>query len=337
MKNKYFTEKERYQLEAYRKAKVPVKEIARLLDKCERTIYYELKRGTVEVLDTHLRKRKEYSAYFAQNKYEKIRENKGAYFKAQNDIEFIAYVQDLIINKKYSAYAVSVALSRSDLKTKVCERTIYNYIKKGFFPNVTSTHMPYKPRKKKEEKVKRISWKNSTKPMIHERDKEIYKRLTYGHWEMDTVYSGQTTRNKDCLLVLTERKCRQEIVIHMPDRKASSVVYSLDSLEKMYGKQNFRKIFKTITCDNGLEFSDYEGIIKGGRTKLYYCHPYCSSERGSNENANKLIRRWIPKGADISKYVDQIEDIQEWINNYPRKLFGGLSCNEYMQLIQEFE
>ena len=59
------------------------------------------------------------------------------------------------------------------------------------------------------------------------------------------------------------------------------------------------------------------------RTKVYYAHPYSSFERGSNENANKLIRRFIPKGADISSYSDEkIKYIENWINNYPRRIFN---------------
>ena len=67
-------------------------------------------------------------------------------------------------------------------------------------------------------------------------------------------------------------------------------------------------------------------ITKGQRTKVYYAHPYSSWERGSNECANKLIRRFIPKGADIAKYSKKfIRYIEHWINNYPRKMFGGFS------------
>lgn len=96
----------------------------------------------------------------------------------------------------------------------------------------------------------------------------------------------------------------------------------------------FSKRFKTVTSDNGSEFLDYESleksaIHKGTRFELYYAHPYSSYERSSNENANKLIRRFIPKGADISKYSEEdIARVERWINNYPRRKFGGKSSNE---------
>ncbi len=71
-------------------------------------------------------------------------------------------------------------------------------------------------------------------------------------------------------------------------------------------------------------FSKYKS-----KTKIYYAHPYSSYERGTNENLNKMIRRFIPKGVDIGlfdeSYVKMIEDC---MNNYPRKIFCGLSANE---------
>ena len=113
------------------------------------------------------------------------------------------------------------------------------------------------------------------------------------------------------------------------------VTNCINQIEQTIGFEKFRQRYKTITCDNGVEFLDAYGIASSvhedaKRTELYYCHPYRSCERGSNENANKLIRRWIPKGANISIYTDDyIKHVQEWINNYPRKLFNGLSSNQY--------
>ena len=101
----------------------------------------------------------------------------------------------------------------------------------------------------------------------------------------------------------------------------------------------FRGSLKTITCDNGCENLDFEGIEKSAltkkkRTKVYYAHPYSSWERGTNENANKLIRRFIPKGADIGKFThERIKMIEHWINNYPRRILNGLSTNMLLKKI----
>ncbi|WP_273401276.1 IS30 family transposase, partial [Clostridium sp. AF02-29] len=92
------------------------------------------------------------------------------------------------------------------------------------------------------------------------------------------------------------------------------------------------------TMDNGVEFLDMAGVERSAispdarRTVAYYCHPYCSFERGSNENLNKMIRRHIPKGADIAEYSEEdVARIQDWMNDYPRAIFGGLSAREMLQ------
>ena len=77
----------------------------------------------------------------------------------------------------------------------------------------------------------------------------------------------------------------------------------MNALERKHGKRFYSK-FKTITFDNGVEFMDYEGMEKSclskkKRTSIYYAHPYCSGERGTNENNNRMIRGWIPKGTLI--------------------------------------
>ena len=114
----------------------------------------------------------------------------------------------------------------------------------------------------------------------------------------------------------------------MKDQTAASVVAALDKLERKYGKR-FPDVFKSITVDNGSEFSDCDGMERsalkrgGKRTVLYYCHPYSAYERGTNENINKMIRRFLPKGTDFRKITAAyIRRVEEWINNYPREILG---------------
>jgi len=96
-------------------------------------------------------------------------------------------------------------------------------------------------------------------------------------------------------------------------------------------------VFQSITVDNGSEFADCDSMEKsclndGKRTKLFYCHPYSSWERGSNENQNKLIRRWIPKGTPIENFTDEeIARIEAWINDYPRKIFKGRAAADLFE------
>jgi len=89
-------------------------------------------------------------------------------------------------------------------------------------------------------------------------------------------------------------------------------------------------VFKSITADNGSEFLDSEAIKKAAKCdEVYYAHPYSSWERGSNENGNRILRRFIPKGTDIGKLThSELQRIEDWVNNYPRKILGYKSANQ---------
>ena len=114
-----------------------------------------------------------------------------------------------------------------------------------------------------------------------------------------------------------------------------AVKRALDRMERE--PENIFKTMKSLTCDNGCEFLNAQviersAIRRGNRCELFFAHPYTSCERGSNENANRIVRRFIPKGADISKYTKkQIQKIQDWINILPRKILDDLSAEEKVQ------
>ena len=115
---------------------------------------------------------------------------------------------------------------------------------------------------------------------------------------------------------------------------------ALDILELELGSGDFRRLFRSITFDNGPEFQDIDGIEESSvsrkrRTTIFFAHSYCASERGSNERHNGIIRRFIPKGSAIGTYSKaEIREIQDWINNYPRKILKGKTPAQMLQ--QEF-
>jgi len=179
----------------------------------------------------------------------------------------------------------------------------------------------------------RVAHNNLKGTSIELRPAVVETREEYGHWEMDLVLGG-IGKGKNALLVLTERQSRQQIIRKIDDKTQRSVQQAIDKLERKTGRR-FKEIFKTITVDNGSEFLDSERLessIKDPsqkRFKLYYAHPYSAWERGSNENANKLIRRFIPKGASISKLRNKdIQRIENWMNNYPRRILGYQCAND---------
>lgn len=339
--SEYITEVQRYKIETMLKDGCKPKEIAARLGKHYTTIYNEIKKGTVTLMNSDLTYREEYCADAAQRITSERQKNKGRDLKIGHDYELAAHIEYLVKEHHYSPYAVVCDIRKSGrFKTDICETTLYSYIDKGIFLNISNDDLYskcHKKKKKKDDDSKRPSYKNVRAKGIEERPKEAEDRETFGHWEMDTVYSGKG-KSTACVLALTERMGRLEHIFRMPDRTLASTVRALDGLERTIGLEAFRERFKSVTVDNGVEFSDASLIERScthpdqKRTELYYCHPYKSCERASNENANKLIRHWIPKGADISKYSDEdIRNIENWINDLPRELFGGLSSNEYME------
>ena len=202
-------------------------------------------------------------------------------------------------------------------------RTLYNYIHKNVFYQLNPKHLPYKKRYKKRYTHKK-SIRKTGGISIEQRSEIINNRIELGHWEMDTVVGKQGT--KCCLLVLTERVTRKELIFKLESKSTTCVVKAIKSLKRKY-KGSFNEIFKSITSDNGVEFMDSKAIEEMG-IQYFYAHNYCSYERGSNENNNKLIRRFIPKGEDISKYSKEtIKQIEKFMNEYPRKIFDGKSAN----------
>ncbi len=321
MRCKRITEKERYIIETLLKEKQSIPLIAKKLNRSTAGIYKEFKRGSVSLLCSDLTYKSVYLADYAQLMYEKSVSNCGAHLKYADNMKLLDRIARLIRKYKLSPYCVSIILKNDGIN--ISEGTIYNYIKFKRIAGVSQADLHYRKKKQKKRKVKRFAYKNALKQSIDDRPAAASDRKDFGHWEIDTVYSGKNT-SKACLLVLTERMTRAEIIVKMKDRSADSVNSALVSIQKKCGTLKYRKIFKTITADNGSEFI---------RNDFYYCHPYCSGERGSNENNNKLIRYFIPKGTNINAFTrDDIKDIENYINNLPRKIFNGKSAADMLNM-----
>ncbi|VJN97899.1 IS1239 transposase [Streptococcus pneumoniae] len=151
---------------------------------------------------------------------------------------------------------------------------------------------------------------------IEQRSEAINLRLENGYYEIDTVL---LTRAKNyCLLVLTDRKSRHQIIRLIPNKSAEVVNQALKLILKQH------KIL-SITADNGTEFNRLFDVFS--EEHIYYAHPYASWERGTNENHNRLIRRWLPKGTK-KMAPKEVAFIEKWINNYPKKCLDYKSPRE---------
>lgn len=177
--------------------------------------------------------------------------------------------------------------------------------------------------KKKKKKVSTEQVPSRKYKSIHLRPDIINENKEFGHWELDCVEGNSKT--KTTYMTLLERKTKKYIVLPMKNHTSDSVKEAIDRLERRY-KEKFNKIFKTMTTDNGHEFIKYEKIEKSiysenRRVVVYYADPYSSWQKGMNENCNGILRRFIPKGSDLSKISEsKLEGIVYRINNKPRKI-----------------
>lgn len=329
---KHFTFNDRLRLEVLVKAKHKPKEIAEILHFHISTIYRELNRGQFEALNSDLTTEMRYSPDIAQEYMNGVLSEKGADLKIGHEQAFANRIEEVIINEGYSPAAALAKVKAEGFDFSICVTTLYSYIDKGIFLNLTLKDLPEKRKGKKKHKRRTTQKRASKGESIENRPDEIDTREEFGHWEMDTVVGARGVSKKS-LLVLTERKTRKEIIFLLKDHTSAAVIKALDRLERKLGKK-FREIFKSITVDNGSEFANWEGMErsrrgKKKRTKIYYCHPYSSWERGSNENQNKLVRRHIPKGANFDNRTQgDIDNIAAWINNYPRRLHEYKTAEE---------
>ena len=201
----------------------------------------------------------------------------------------------------------------------VSTTTLYRYIDFGFIPNVTNRDLINKRCKKRSYHKVRAA-RPPKGASIEKRPQIVLDRSTFGHWEMDCVI-GKAKGKGEALLVLTERLTRFEIIFKLSAKTALNVNTTVDSTLSKFPQGTF----KSITVDNGSEFSAaYQLPIP-----VYYCHPYTSCERGSNENCNRLVRRFFPKGQSMAHRTQRDADAAAHaINAMHRKILGYRTAQE---------
>lgn len=330
-KKKYthLKEPERYKIEVLLADGKKAGEIARLLRRHRATIYREIERGAVVRLQHDLSEKTEYRAHVARAEYEKRGRNKERPLKIGRDKVLEEYIRIKLVDERFSPDAIigGIKVSGRKFTGMICTKTLYNYIDKGIFSGISNADLWQKRNKKRRKyrPVGRISRMNRMCRSIEKRPSAVEKRLDYGHWEGDTLKGPKGS--KTSLITLTERKSREEIIIKVEQASQEAIKAAVDNLELKYGC-GFKSKFKSITFDNGAEFLDWQSLEisildKRRRTTIYFAHSFSSWERGSNENHNRMIRRFIPKGTDIADLKEsEIKDIEGWMNAYPRKILA---------------
>lgn len=302
--------------------------IAKEIGCAPNTVRNELKRGTILL---HKGKVSRYKAKRGQERYEQNRKACCRGYDLLKKLAFVSFVEDKFFSQGWSFDACYGYALKEKLFTKeemVCTKTLYAYANLNLL-SIKNIHLPGKlrrsPKKLIRHKNKRILGRS-----IEERPFAIHKRSEFGHWEADLVI-GSKHKDDDALLTLVERKTREYWMIRVPGKDPQGIMSALSNIQLKY-KEHWNEVFKTITTDNGSEFSLLSRLEDVSKTLVYFTHPYTSCEKGSVERHNGLIRRFIPKKKRIDSLSDEeISRIEAWCNTLPRKVLGYSTPHELFE------
>ena len=306
MKYKQLTLKERYHISTLFKRGWKQKEIAKSIGVHPSTICREIQRNRDNVS-------KEYSYEFAHSSSQDRQQSKVKYTVLTSKIK--TYIKQHL-KQDWSPEQIAGRMKR-DKGYTVCHETIYRYI----YYNKSRGGRLYKYLRHKNKKYHNRSNTYQRRGIIidrtsiDKRPKIVEKKNRIGDFEIDTVIGRH---HIGALVTVVDRKSKYAIIRNLPTRKADEVTKAL--IEMLLPLKN---ITKTITSDNGKEFSYHKQVSEALDTNFFFAHPYSSWERGLNEHTNGLIRQYLPKKTDFTQISkEEIITIQDKLNHRPRKILN---------------
>ncbi len=314
---KYLTYYDRKIIEKLLKQKLSYRSIGRAIGRSHTTISNEIKLNSGQL---------GYSAERAQYYHEKRQLNKGNKKKLETKDKLREYVIKML-KKDWSPEEISGRLKEypDEEIGYVCHETIYAYIYdiEVIREKLYLLLRRYKPRRTKWHSRKKRGTGIKERVSIHERPIEINERTEFGHWETDSMIFSQ---QKGILSVQVERKSRlvriHKCIDKTAEKTTEAMIRTIDSVPLKY--------VLSFTYDNGSENVKHTELRKMFGIETYFCDPYCSWQKGLVENTNMFIRQYLPKNAPIDSITDEeIYEIQEKLNNRPRKCLSYMTPNEY--------
>ena len=307
MNYKHITTNERCCIANFLSLGLSLRKIAKHLNRNVSTISREVKRNSTNG---------KYLAHIACENYAKNRKNCGAKGKSSNPT-LIKYIEDGL-EKTWSPEQIAGRLRldyQDDKSMKIGFKTIYRWLYQKIIAKGNVNRLR---RKGKSLKPKETRGKFNIGKSIKDRPKEVRKRETIGHWELDTVVSSRG-KSKACLSTFVERKSRFLIAQVMENRKSLTLNFHCFTAFKDIPTN----LIKTFTVDRGKEFAGYVDIENTLNIDVYFADAYASWQRGTNENTNGLLREFYPKKFDFSSINQkELDNIVTIINNRPRKCLG---------------
>lgn len=329
-KGQHLTEIERGRIASLHELECSNRQIASIIGVSPQTINNEINRGTVSQVKKVNNKLIYSSSYFpdtAQTNYENNRLRCHRPSKFNQVKPFLSFFVEKFKDNKWSPDA-TVGRARVDglftSEEMVSTTTLYKYIDRQLLEikNIDLVEKTHRSSKIHIAKKHRRTLGRS----IEERPSHINNRERFGHFEIDTVV-GKRNGNESVVLTLTERQSRFEIMRLIDGRDADSVDYAMEEIKLSYGRA-----IKSITADNGPEFANLERTMSD-TCDVYFTHPYTSSERGTNEVHNRMIRRELPKSLSLDTVSPQtISVINAHLNELPRKQLGYKKPQEAFSL-----
>jgi len=283
-----------------------VADIAGQLGYHRSTLYREITRNSVSG---------QYDAVKAEHKHHvRRRASKYQGMRILKDVKLREFIETKLLDDQWSPEQIAGRLASEAGLQRVSSPTIYKYIRSAYGRQLE--HELQLAKQKRIKKSQRKVTQLEDRVFIDNRPEAVNGRMQYGHWEGDFIVSGKPYGNTS-LFVLHERLSRYTLVYKIAARNTAEVVDVLAHVVRAIGP------FKSLTLDNDIAFQKHVYLSKVLEAPIYFCHPYHSWEKGGVENANRLIRRFIPKGCDIASYShDEIANVEYWLNHTPRKVLG---------------
>lgn len=302
---KHLTQAEHFFIGKRLQAGANKRQIAIELDRHPGSIGREIKRNKDPITGM-------YSGIIAEEKAKARQKNATRKSEVITTISSKAYYTILEELQKRTSPEQIAAIISDELGEPISHQAIYNYIRKDKANGgKLYLHLRRKGRRyrycKKEVKVL-INGKKS----IEIRPLKLALLQSFGNWEIDTIFGKD---QKSFLLTVVEMRTKYTIIRKIANKEAATVKAEIDKIMAETGI-----VIRTMTSDNGGEFAEHAALSKAYNFEWYFCHPFCSGERGLNENTNGLIRDFLPKGTDFNLISDEeILEIQNNLNSRPRK------------------
>lgn len=275
---------EREKIEKFLRKGKGVRWIAKALGRGVSSISNEVKNGKVNGI---------YKATKAQHKaYVRRKESKFQCMKVATDVELKKFVIENIMDEQ-SPEGISGRLKNIEKGiTYASTKAIYKFVESPHGRQIEK-HLYSRAVKKKSGRKRDTRVSIDGRTMIDERPKKVEKRLEFGHFEGDFIESGKDGTGS--LLVLVERKTRYPLLAYLEDRSNGNVNTLVERMLKDIP-------IKSLTLDNDISFQKHEELSELIDATIFFCHPHTPSEKGTVENRNKAIRRYLPKRCDLSQF-----------------------------------